>query len=62
MINLYGGTPGIREIKLLESAIAQPRATFAGSFVHKTIPEMAAAYFFHIIKITPLLMEIKELG
>ena len=50
MINFYGGAQGIRDIGLLESAIAQPRATFAGSFVHKSIHEMAAAYFFHIIK------------
>ena len=30
----YGGPPGVRERGLLESAIAQPRATFSGEFIH----------------------------
>jgi death-on-curing protein len=32
----------------LESALAQPQATFSGQFLHPTIWEQAAAYLFHL--------------
>jgi death-on-curing protein len=35
-IDSYGGSPGIREIGLLESAIAQPQASLGGSFCTQT--------------------------
>lgn len=44
----YGGDPGIRDIGLLQSAIAMPQAMFAGHHLHVTLHEMAAAYLFHI--------------
>ncbi len=44
----FGGSPGIRDRGLLESAVAQPRATFGGEFVHADLFAMAAAYAFHI--------------
>jgi death-on-curing protein len=47
-IRRYGGTYSVRDITLLSSAIYVPQATFGGEFIHKTIPEMAAAYAFHI--------------
>lgn len=47
-IELYGGSPGLRDPSGLESALAQPEATFAGEFLHPGIPEMAAAYLFHL--------------
>jgi death-on-curing protein len=50
VINRYGGASGTRDLNLLDSAASQPKATFDGIFVHKDIYEMAAAYFFHIIK------------
>lgn len=43
----YGGAGGVREQQLLESAVAQPRASFGGECLHKDIFEMAAAYAFH---------------
>nr|WP_232214553.1 Fic family protein [Rubidibacter lacunae] len=43
-IATLGGTPGLRDAGLLDSALAQPRATFAGALLHPTIPEQAAAY------------------
>ena len=48
-IALYGGDPGVRDISLLESALAQPEATFGGRFLHADLDEMAAAYLFHIV-------------
>ena len=47
-ISSFGGTPGVRDEGLLESALAQPKATFGGDFLHRTISEQAAAYLYHI--------------
>ena len=47
-IERFGGTPGVRDEGLLESALAQPKATFGGQFLHPTIREQAAAYLYHI--------------
>ncbi|MEG3839482.1 Fic family protein [Microcoleus sp. herbarium14] len=33
---------------MLESALAQPQATFGGQLLHPTIAEQAAAYLYHI--------------
>lgn len=52
-IKSYGGKSGIRDEGLLESALAQPEASFGGEYVHKTIYEMAAAYGFHICQNHP---------
>ncbi len=46
----YGGDPGIRDVALLESAVAQPSATFGGEYLHKFPFETAAAYLFHIVQ------------
>ena len=47
-IERYGGKPGIRELGLLQSALAMPAAGFGGRYLHTNLFEMAAAYFFHI--------------
>ncbi len=52
-INKFGGTSGIRDEGLLESALAQPQATFGGQFLHPTLPEQAAAYLYHLAKNHP---------
>ena len=44
----YGGSDGVRDLGLLESAVATAEATFAGDYLHATLPEMAAAYHFHL--------------
>ena len=61
-VALYGGDPGVRDLGLLESAVAQPRATFGGEFLHKNLFEMAAAYLFHIVKNHPFLDGNKRTG
>lgn len=38
-----GGSPGVRDDGLVDSAVYQPRATFAGHDLHPTLPEKAAA-------------------
>ena len=53
LLQRYGGLPGLRDRGLLESALAQPRVTFGGKFVHKTLFEKAAAYGFHLSRNHP---------
>ena len=42
-IERYGGSVGIRDKNLLESAVMMPQATFGGQYVHSDVYEMAAA-------------------
>jgi len=53
LLQRYGGLPRLRDRGLLESALAQPRVTFGGKFVHKTLFEKAAAYGFHLCRNHP---------
>jgi death-on-curing protein len=41
-----GGAPGIRDLGALESAVAQPRASFGGSDLHPTLIEKTGALGF----------------
>ena len=54
-ITRYGGEFGIRDLNLLSSAIAVPRASFGGQTLHADLFEMAAAYAFHICQNHPFL-------
>ncbi|HVH47858.1 MAG TPA: Fic family protein [Labilithrix sp.] len=49
-LEVYGGSAGLRDRGLLESAVAQPQASFGGAFAHDGLFEMAAAYLFHIVR------------
>ena len=52
-IKRYGGASGTRDIRLLESAIAQPKASIGGEWVHKDFFEMASAYAYHLAQNHP---------
>ena len=54
-IQRYGGQDGVRDLALLESALAQPEASFAGEWLHKDIYEMAAAYAYHFCQNHPFI-------
>lgn len=58
----YGGSDGIRDAGLLESALAQPEAMFGGQYLHTDIFEMAAAYLFHLVKNHPFIDGNKRVG
>ncbi len=58
----YGGDPSVRDMGLLESAIAQPQATFGGTFLHEFPFHMAAAYLFHIVQNHPFVDGNKRSG
>jgi len=61
-IELFGGSSGIRDLGLLESALAMPQASFGGTFLHTDLYEMAAAYLFHIVSNHPFLDGNKRTG
>ena len=48
-----GGAPGVRDLGALESALAQPKATFAGRDLHRTLAEKAAAWCFSLTQNHP---------
>lgn len=58
----FGGSAGLRDENLLDSAVAQPRAQFGGEFLHADLWEMAAAYRFHIVKNHPFVDGNKRTG
>lgn len=52
-IHRYGGQAGLRDLGLLQSALAQPEASFGGAWLHRTLYEMAAAYAYHLCQNHP---------
>ena len=54
-IELFGGSHGIRDHGLLESALAMPESSFGGEFLHPTLFAMAAAYAYHIAENQPFI-------
>lgn len=54
-IRRYGGSEGLRDAGLLSSALAAPRSTFGGEFLHPTLFDQAAAYLFHLAKNHPFI-------
>lgn len=58
----YGGEPGIRDVGLLQSAVAMPQAAYGGEFLHADVFAMAAAYLFHIVKNHPFIDGNKRVG
>jgi len=43
-----GGDAGLRDLRALESAAAQPQATFDGTALYPSVPEQAAALGFSL--------------
>ena len=62
LVRRYGGSPRVRDLRLLESALATPRATFDGAFLHGSLAEMAAAYLFHLVRNHPFVDGNKRTG
>lgn len=54
-IERYGGTLGVRDNGLLESALAAPHSGFGGHYLHADLFEMASAYLFHLVQNHPFL-------
>ena len=62
IIEQYGGSLGIRDLGLLESAVATPQAEVGDQYFHSDLFEMAAAYLFHIVRNHPLIDGNKRTG
>jgi death on curing protein len=54
-IGQFGGSAGIRELALLESAVAAPQASFGGESAYTDIAETAAAYLFFLCRNHPFI-------
>lgn len=61
-IDVYGGSPRVRDMALLQSAIAQPRASFGGQDLHEDFASKAAAYLYHIVMNHPFVDGNKRAG
>jgi death-on-curing protein len=49
----FGGSEGLRDEGLLESAVAAPQATLGGESVYGSMEEVAAAYLFYLCRNHP---------
>jgi death on curing protein len=54
-IGRFGGSDGVREMALLESAVAAPQASFGGRSPYQDIAEVAAAYLFYLCRNHPFM-------
>jgi len=61
-IDRYGGMHGVRDIGLLESALAMPQSGIGGEYFHSDVFEMAAAYLFHLVRNHPFHDGNKRVG
>lgn len=61
-IRRFGGATGLRDGGMLESALAMPRSSMFGEFLHPTVHEQAAAYLFHLVKNHPFVDGNKRVG
>ena len=62
VIKQSGGGVGIRDLGALESAVAQPRMTFNGEELYRTIVEKASALGFSLIQNHPFVDGNKRAG
>jgi len=51
----FGGSAGIRDLALLESAVAAPQASFGGRSPYEDMGEVAAAYLFYLCRNHPFI-------
>jgi death-on-curing protein len=62
VIETSGGSPGVRDLGAVESAVAQPQMTFGGEELHPTLADKAAALGFSLIKNHPFVDGNKRVG
>jgi death on curing protein len=58
----YSGSPGVRDLGLLLSAIELPKVAFAGRSEREDLYEMSAAYMFLIVQSHPFVDANKRAG
>lgn len=62
VIRAHGGSHGLRDVALLESAIAAPQASFSGQPIFSDLIEIAAAYLFYLCRNHPFIDGNKRVG
>jgi death-on-curing protein len=62
LIEQSGGADGIRDLGLVESALAQPQMSFSGAELYPTIAEKAAVLCFSLVKNHPFVDGNKRTG
>ena len=62
LLDATGGAAGIRDLSALESALAQPKMTLAGSDLYPTLAEKAAALCFSLVGNHPFVDGNKHVG
>lgn len=55
LVKIYGGSFGIRDENLLDSALEQPKSTYQGKYLHDSLLKMAAAYGYHLCNKDPFI-------
>ena len=55
VIARFGGSSGVRDIALLESAVAAPQASFGGKSPYRDLAEIAAAYLYYLCRNHPFI-------
>jgi death-on-curing protein len=51
----FGGSDGVRDVALLESAVAAPQASFGGKSPYSDLAEVAAACLFYLCRNHPFI-------
>ncbi len=51
----FGGSDGVRDMALHESAVGAPQASFGGQSPYKDLAEVAAAYLFYLCRNHPFI-------
>lgn len=62
IIDRWGGASGIRDLGILESALAQPRQSFGGQDLYPDITSKAAALCFSLVLNHPFVDGNKRIG
>jgi death-on-curing protein len=62
LLQVTGGVTGLRDLSSLESAVAQPQATFSGADLYPTLVEKASALCFALIQGHPFVDGNKRVG
>ena len=62
LLRASGGLAGVRDLGMLESAVAQPLMTFGGQDLYPTLADKAAALGFSLIKNHPFNDGNKRVG
>jgi len=62
LIATSGGSPGLRDLRLLEGSLSQLRQTFSGADLYPTLIEKAAVLGFSLIKNHPFVDGNKRVG